>query len=152
MGSSDRQPLLLAARHVARVGLRLRLEADQGERTGGALGAVSAVVEAREQHQQLAGGQHLEQGGRLQLDADPSLHRPRVGPHGLAEHLHLACIRPAQALDHLERGRLSGAVRAEEAERLALVHLERDAVDRHVVAVALGQPVYPDGIHAGGGS
>ena len=43
------------------------------------------------------------------------------------------------ALDHLEGGRLAGAVRAEDAEHLALGDLEADAVDGRELAVSLAQ-------------
>ena len=71
--------------------------------------------------------------------------RARVGPHRLSQQRDLAGVGLAQALDHLERGRLAGAVGPQDAERLALLDAERDAVDGDVVAVALGQAVDRDG-------
>ena len=43
-------------------------------------------------------------------------------------------------------------VRDGRATKDPAVQARADAVDRHVVAVALGQPVNPDRVHAGGGS
>jgi len=60
-------------------------------------------------------------------------HPPQVvalalGRH-VAEHRHLAAGGVEQAGEHLQRRRLARAVRAEEADDLARLDLERDAVD-----------------------
>src|SRR5207245_5314414 len=127
------------------------LQADQAQRVLRAVGTVGAVVEAREQLEQLACGEPVEQGGRLQLDADPALHGSWVRPDATAEHLDLAAIGRPQTLDHLERGRLSGPVWPEDPEGFALLDAEGDPVHRDMVAVTLGQAVDPDRIHRGAG-
>ena len=63
----------------------------------------------------------------------------RLGPHREAVDHDLAAVGAPQPLDHLERRRLAGAVGPEDAEDLAALHAQGDAVDRHEVAVALGQ-------------
>ena len=50
-----------------------------------------------------------------------------------------ALVDRTHPLDHLERGRLAGAVRPEDAEHLALRDLEAHAVDGDERAVALAQ-------------
>ena len=54
----------------------------------------------------------------------------------VAEHAHLAGVGAAVALEDLDRGRLAGAVGAEEAEDLAAVDGEVDALEGFDVAVA----------------
>src|SRR5690606_564694 len=57
--------------------------------------------------------------------------RHRRGPRALfAEELDAPLHRKDEAQDHLDGGRLSGAVRAEQAEDLASLDLESDAADR----------------------
>ena len=54
-----------------------------------------------------------------------------------AEHVRLPSARIEQAGEHLERGRLPGAVRAEEADDLARRNVERDLVDgTHLAGLA----------------
>src|SRR5690606_7008893 len=50
-----------------------------------------------------------------------------------------ACVRPEQAADHADGGRLAGSVGAEEANDLAAPHREIDVVDRRLAAEALGE-------------
>ena len=55
----------------------------------------------------------------------------------MAEDARLARGRVEQAGEHLQRRRLAGAVRAEEADDLARLDLERDHVDRtHLAGLA----------------
>jgi hypothetical protein len=72
----------------------------------------------------LGGRQAVEERRRPELDADPPEQRARARPRRLAEHTHVAGVGSAQALDDLERGRLAGAVRTEDAEDLALADAE----------------------------
>ena len=62
----------------------------------------------------------------------------------VAEHARLARGRVEQPGEHLQRRRLAGAVRAEEADDLALADLEADVVDRAHLAV-LAADEAPDG-------
>jgi uncharacterized protein (DUF2141 family) len=61
-----------------------------------------------------------------------------------AEHADLAGGARAEALEDLDRRRLARAVRPEEGEDLAALHLEVDPGDRVQVAVALLQPANGD--------
>src|SRR5256885_5285756 len=62
--------------------------------------------------------------------ADPLAHLARVLDHVEPEHARRARGRDQQRDQHLDRGRLAGAVRSEEAEELALGDLEGDAPHR----------------------
>ena len=149
----DRQPLLLAARQILGVVPALRVEAHLGERLFGPLGGVGLEIEPGEEFEQLLRRQHVEERRGLELDADPGLDPARVRPDALAEDGDLAGVGLAQALDHLERGGLSGAVRPQDPEHLAALDRERDAVDGDVRPVPLREPPHLDrrsGVHAGG--
>ena len=56
-----------------------------------------------------------------------------------AERLHLAAAAVPETLEDLDGGGLAGAVRSEQGEHFALLHLEADVAHGHVVAVGLGQ-------------
>ena len=56
------------------------------------------------------------------------------------EHLHLAAVARAVALEDLDRRRLAGAVRPEQAEHLAARDLEVDPAQRLDAVVGLAQP------------
>ena len=59
---------------------------------------------------------------------------------GLAQHPHVAAVPPPVALEDLDRGRLPGAVRAEEREDLAGLDREGEAVQDFTLAVGLRRP------------
>src|SRR5581483_725325 len=83
----------------------------------------------------------------LQHDADP-LAELRAGPlRVVPQHAHVAGVPVAVALEDLDRRRLPGAVRPEQAEHLALVDLEVDAAYRLVLAVRLPQAADLDRVH-----
>ena len=85
-------------------------------------------VERGVQLEGLAHLQLLRQLGLLQLHADPLVQPVSVGPRVEPEDPDLPAITFAQALQALDRGGLARAVRAEDAEDLALIDVERDAV------------------------
>ena len=62
--------------------------------------------------------------------ADPLAHFARVLDDVVSEHLRRPGGRDQQRDQHLDRRGLSGAVRAEQAEKLALLDREADAADR----------------------
>ena len=72
-------------------------------------------------------------------DAEPraAVHRHRGDVE--AVDLDRAFVDRHQAGDHVEAGRLAGAVGAEQADGLAGAHAERDAVDDLAALVAFGQ-------------
>ena len=85
---------------------------------------------------------HREHGVELALlEHEPDAFPPRTGGACRvdAQHRHLARGAGAVALEDLHGGGLAGAVRAEEAEDLALLHIEVDALDRIVLPVPLAQ-------------
>jgi hypothetical protein len=124
----------LPARERADPGARLGLEADGGDHL---VDVARAGVEGRDVGHLLAHGRRALLGGRLQHDADA---RPPVEPAVArvhAEHEGLAARAVAVALQDLDRGRLAGPVRTEQAERLALLEVERDAVQGGRASVLL---------------
>src|SRR6266508_3907141 len=83
-------------------------------------------------------------------------HQANVAPNVIAfgddvvsSHVGGARRRLSESAEHLDRGRLASAVRAEEAERLAGGHREVDAPHGLNLAVPLLQPPHADGGHAG---
>ena len=78
--------------------------------------------------------------------ASPMLARTVCGSslHVDAEHAGGAAVGPQQRGEHAHDGGLAGTVGPEQAEHLALRHLERDALDRLDVAEALHQAVGHD--------
>src|SRR6185503_6667724 len=98
--------------------------------------APSSRVERPEQAQRLEHRQLLAELTLLQLDPESAAERPVVPATPLlTEHLHLALVVRHEALEDLDRRRLAGAVRAEQAEALARAHLEIQPVDGDDVAV-----------------
>ena len=64
--------------------------------------------------------------------------------------MHAARVRRRQADGHVERRRLAGAVRPEQADDLARRDLEADAADDRAAAVRLGELVRAERRHQGG--
>ena len=79
--------------------------------------------------------------------ADPALDRERLA-HGVAPHHPHLAVRDVGEAEHHQDGRgLAGAVRPQQAERLAPQDVEIDAVDDDARAVALGEaPRGDDGL------
>src|SRR4029078_9162692 len=71
--------------------------------------------------------------------ADPAMDGDRVGGRVDAEDERPAGGRPGVVQGRPDRRRLARAVRAEEAERLAIVALEVDVDDAAMLAVRLGE-------------
>ena len=61
----------------------------------------------------------------------------------LALEVQLAGVRAVEPGDHVERGGLAGAVRADQADDLALAHVERDVVQRDDAAEAAREVLRP---------
>ena len=85
----------------------------------------------------------LEQATVLRHDRDPGgdalRHRPLR--HVLAVQQHPAGARPDDAQDGLQRRRLAGRVPAQQADQLALVHVQRDPLQDPHLAVVRGDLV-----------
>ena len=75
----------------------------------------------------------------LQLNAEPLAKLRRVRTPAQAEHFHFSRIRRRQAFADFDGGRLSRAIRPEQAEALARLHFEVEAIDRDHVLVRLSQ-------------
>jgi hypothetical protein len=108
------------------------------------------VVQAAEHLQVLPPGEVLVDGGVLAGQADPSAEL--VGPpgHVQAGHLGRALVRGQQCGQHLHRGGLPRAVRAQEAEDGARLHGQVNAVQGDHVAERLPEPSGHDGRAARG--
>jgi hypothetical protein len=83
----------------------------------------------------------------LQDDTDPLAEVASGARRVAVQHLDRAAVAGSVALEDLDRRRLSRAVRAEQAEDLALLDLEADASQRLVIAVRLAQVDDADGCH-----
>src|SRR5688572_20298627 len=88
-------------------------------------------------------GEAAEDRGLLRQIADPQprplIHRQRRDIE--AVEIDTAAIRLDQPGDHVEHRRLAGAVRAEQADRLAAPHVEAHALDHFAATEALLDPV-----------
>jgi hypothetical protein len=125
--AGDREPLGLAAGQVLDPAVGLVDQPDPLQPLVG--GGDRDVVERGEGADLLARGEPLEERRGLQLHADPR-EKPGVArPDLLAEHAGRAGVGPAQPLDGLQQRGLAGAVGAEDADELALGHLQAHSVD-----------------------
>ena len=107
-----------------------------GRRVGGEVAAQLGEEAARRPPGVIAPGLQHHAGARPPVLAGPG----RV----LAEHADLARGAHPEAFEDLDRGRLPGAVGAEQADHLAPAHLELDAVEDVVRAVAHAQLAHGD--------
>src|SRR5439155_16938357 len=101
----------------------------------------------REEEVRLADREAREQLGLLEHDADPLAEAALRPLRVEAEHLDPPAVGAAVALEDLDRRRLAGAVRAEQAEDLALLDLEADPAQRLLAAVPLAQILDEDRGH-----
>src|SRR5687768_233251 len=76
----------------------------------------------------------------LELHADPVLELVDIAEWIETENRNGAIVGSAQAFDALHRGGLACAVRSDESEDLAVVHLERDIVHRDERLVGFSDP------------
>src|SRR5207253_1310550 len=85
-----------------------------------------------------------ERGHRRMLAEGGAPHLALLTPGGQAQDPHLAAVPPAQPLHALHRGGLARAVRAQDAEDLTFVDVERDVVHDRLTPVLLGEPGHLD--------
>ena len=149
----EREPLLLAAREVGRGPAGRVVETHDGERALHAgLELAAGRPPAPRQHGQREGRvrEHVHvrpDRVRLEHHPEPALAGRHLDPSRRREQrpaadLDLALVRPLQAGEAAQRGRLPAPGRAEQREQLALRRLERDAVDgRNRLAPAAGLKV-----------
>ncbi len=81
---------------------------------------------------------------RVGQQAHGALRAERIGDHVRAVDVDGAGVGPHQAREHAQRGRLAGAVRAEQARDGAVRGLKADTADRFDVAEALAQALDAD--------
>ena len=103
------------------------------------------ALQAPEEPQVLGRREVLVDRRVLAGDADQLADAVRLAGHVDAEDLRVARVDRQQRREHPQHRRLAGAVRAEDAEDLALAHLEVDAVDGAQVAEGLHQAACLDG-------
>ena len=101
------------------------------------------AVHAPRKQQELLARQPLVEVGLLGEHAGPALDLQRLPGQLVARHADAPGVRPQQAAQQLDGGRLAGAVRAEKAEKLAFPHPQADAIDRDR---------RPEALHQTGGS
>ena len=130
----EREPLLLAARQRADARAPLLLELHEPDDV---LGRRSFVKEAAEQADGFFDRELFRELRLLKLNAEPLLQRFGVGLPVEAEHLHFAGVALREALADLDRRRLAGAVRAQQPEAFAGLHLEVEAAHGYDVFVRL---------------
>src|SRR5204862_2795166 len=92
----------------------------------------------------LGNGEVLVHGRGLEHDADASAPVEAGVSRIDAEHLYLAAVASPVALQDLDRRRLAGSVRAEQAEDLVRTELEVDTLQRFELAIRLRQAVNAD--------
>src|SRR4051812_45000029 len=97
--------------------------------------------------QVLLGGQVAVKGRVLEDQPDVPAYVVALGPYVETGHGGRPGVRRRQRAQDLDRRRLAGAVRPEEAEGLADEHVEVDAPDRLDLAVRLAQPTDLDRRH-----
>ena len=104
-------------------------------------------VDAAEKPDVLIDGQPLVERKPLRHVADPALDAFRIAPDVDAADRGRAAGRLEQPAQHADRRRLAGAVAAQEPEDLALLHVERQIVDRDELAEPAGEMADGDGVH-----
>jgi hypothetical protein len=149
----DQDAPLHAARELAHVGVALVGEAEVGEQLvdPGVVG-VDAEIAALDA-QRLAHGKNGSKTSSCGHDADLPARRRVVAVDVVAEDGDASRRRTRQTGEDADQRRLAGAVRAEQAEELALLDVEADVVEgAHVAAsrgVGLGDVDERDGRHGG---
>ena len=128
--------LLVALRVLAEAAARVEVEA-LDELVD--VGLVDAAAQVREVADRLGAREPVVEVPLARQVAEPAMDRDRVGRCLDAEHLRDAGGRPDEVEQDPDRRGLAGAVRAEEAEDLALVDDEVDVDDAPVLAVRLGE-------------
>jgi hypothetical protein len=137
-GAADGDSLALAARHLARLLVELRLDLEDPGRLCHArldLVAGDARIAEAEGHVVAHGHVRIE---RVMLEHhrdSAAAWRQLVDPAPFEPHL--ARIRRLEAGDDSKQRRLAGSGRAEEGDELALLHGERDAIEDGSRAIGL---------------
>jgi hypothetical protein len=137
--------------HAARVGAHRPVggvaQVETREQLVGARPHVGAahLGEPADETQVLAAGEVGVDGRALAGEPDLKAHLRTLAHDVVAHDLGVAAVGAQDGGQHAHRGRLAGAVGAEQAEDAARRHLEVDAVERRDRAESLGQPFHQDG-------
>src|SRR5690606_18328927 len=137
-GAGERDALLLAAREGVGLPLLEPAEADEPQHLVGAGAAGLLRHPAQPEGDVLAHGEVREE--RVVLEHEPDAaplrrHRDAVADERLPVERNGPAVGRLEAGDAAQRGRLAAPARSEERERLALLDLEREAVDDRQHAV-----------------
>ena len=141
-GARQGQPLLLAARERAHLGVCLLFERHESQRLRD---RQAAWIEAAEEREHLAHVQLVGELRLLELDAQPAAQGEAIAPPVVPEHLDLSGVGRPKPFEDLHRGRLARAVGPEHAETLGALHLEVEAGHGHHLAVTLDEAAATEG-------
>ena len=116
---------------------------DRGGHAALGLGAIEAA-DLRNEVEECKGSHVAVAGRALRQVAELRFRQPRVLEHVHAGDAGAAGVGLQEAGEHLHGRRLAGAVGAEKAQHLALLHAERDAIDGDDLAEPLLEVVSLD--------
>src|SRR5581483_5362578 len=140
----DAEPLLHSLRHAVDAAVRRVGEGDEVEQAAALGGSAARPGEALVQLEHFVGAVPAGEAEELREVAERCARGARAGTG--ADDLGAAARRPDEADGDLHERRLAGAVRAEQADELALLDFEVDAFQRVDGAEALAE--LPDGKRA----
>src|SRR6185503_12254519 len=124
----DRDLLFHPARERAEADVETVRQAEQLRELLGAARSVGDVVQMAEERQVGAKGHALVERGLVGHHAATAADPARIGAHRDPVDEYVTLARSEDACDDAARGRLAGAVRAEERDDLARLYAERDVV------------------------
>src|SRR5688572_8771507 len=134
--AGEREALFLAAGELADTARPLAFELDNLQQI---VDRPPARVERTKEPQRLLDGQLVGELRLLQLDAEPLAQRSFVMAPAQSKYLDLAGIWLQQTFQDLDRCRLAGAVRPEQAKAFAAVNGQRQIGDRDNRSVRIAQ-------------
>ncbi len=144
-GLRDAEPLLHPLRHAVDTAIGGVGERDELEQPPPLLRTAGGGRELLVERENLVG--RVPAGEAEELGEIAELRTRRAGAGARAGHLHPAAGRTDEPDGDLDERRLAGAVRAEQAHELALLHREIDSPERLDRAVTLGEVVDGEGRH-----
>ena len=133
--------LLLAARQLGRVALGLRAQAHQGQHLGHTLARLRRRLPVQPEGHVLRGREIGKQRIALEHHAKATA-CGRPARDVIALEQHPALVRHVDAADDAQQRGLAAARRAEQADELARLHVQVNAAQHLLIAVALGDMVY----------
>ena len=144
-GAGERQLLLHAPRQPVRAAGTERRQLRHVEQPVARGLIPTHTVNLREEGDVLVDRQIAVEREPLREVANVGRHRPVLLDRIASEHADVSSIGPQQAARHPDRGRLPGAIGANQAEHLPRLDRERDVVHGTHLAVALADAVERDG-------